>query len=61
MSLTGSLLAGAAAHAGTRIAAPPPLLLGTAWYPEQWPESRWPKDLALMQAAHIDVVRVGEF
>ena len=42
-------------------AAPPPLLLGTAWYPEQWPESRWPKDLALMQAAHIRVVRVGEF
>ncbi|MDA8349868.1 MAG: beta-galactosidase [Pseudomonadota bacterium] len=46
----------------TAAAAPrPPLLLGTAWYPEQWPESRWPKDLALMQAAHIDVVRVGEF
>ena len=42
-------------------AAPPPLLLGTAWYPEQWPEARWPKDLALMQAAHIRVVRVGEF
>ncbi len=42
-------------------ATPPPLLLGTAWYPEQWPEARWPKDLALMQAAHIRVVRVGEF
>jgi hypothetical protein len=21
--------------------AQPPLYLGTAWYPEQWPESRW--------------------
>jgi beta-galactosidase len=39
----------------------PSLLLGTAWYPEQWPESRWEADLALMQAAHMNVVRVGEF
>lgn len=39
----------------------PPLALGTAWYPEQWPQARWEKDLALMQAAHLDVVRVGEF
>jgi beta-galactosidase len=39
----------------------PPILLGAAWYPEQWPESRWDKDLALMEAAHITVVRVGEF
>jgi beta-galactosidase len=37
------------------------LLLGTAWYPEQWPESRWPADLELMQKAGIHVVRVGEF
>ncbi len=36
-------------------------LLGVAWYPEQWPESRWNTDLTLMQAAHIDVVRVGEY
>ena len=42
-------------------AAQPALLVGTAWYPEQWPQSRWPRDLALMQAAHLDVVRVGEF
>jgi len=27
---------------------PPPLMLGTAWYPEQWPETRWEADLALM-------------
>lgn len=37
------------------------LLLGAAWYPEQWPESRWDADLALMEAAHLHVVRVGEF
>jgi beta-galactosidase len=40
---------------------PPPILLGTAWYPEQWPESRWDADLALMQQAGIHMVRVGEF
>ncbi len=39
----------------------PPVLLGAAWYPEQWPEQQWDKDLALMEAAHIHVVRVGEF
>jgi beta-galactosidase GanA len=40
---------------------PPPLLLGTAWYPEQWPESRWEADLTLMQQSGIHMVRVGEF
>lgn len=39
----------------------PALLLGAAWYPEQWPESRWDADLTLMQGAHIHFVRVGEF
>src|ERR1035438_7686284 len=34
----------------------PAILLGAAWYPEQWPESRWPEDLKLMEAAHIHVV-----
>lgn len=37
------------------------LWMGAAWYPEQWPEQRWDKDLALMQAAGVNVVRVGEF
>jgi len=37
------------------------LWFGTAWYPEQWPESAWDKDLSLMEAAHVDVVRIGEF
>jgi beta-galactosidase len=40
---------------------PPPLLLGTAWYPEQWPESRWDADLTLMQQAGIHMVRIAEF
>ncbi|HWZ53008.1 MAG TPA: beta-galactosidase [Granulicella sp.] len=39
----------------------PPLVLGTAWYPEQWPESRWDADLDLMQKAGVRMVRVGEF
>ncbi len=37
------------------------LWLGSAWYPEQWPEARWDQDLALMQAAGMNVVRIGEF
>jgi beta-galactosidase len=37
------------------------ILLGTDWYPEQWPESRWEEDLRLMEAAHIKVVRLAEF
>jgi beta-galactosidase len=40
---------------------PPPLMIGAAWYPEQWPESRWEADLTLMEQAHLHVVRVGEF
>ncbi|WP_158751874.1 beta-galactosidase [Acidobacterium sp. S8] len=45
----------------TQYAEKPPLLLGAAWYPEQWPESRWEADLELMEAAHLHLVRVGEF
>lgn len=37
------------------------LLLGAAWYPEQWPEARWDPDLRLMEEAHLHVVRIGEF
>src|ERR1700691_4458801 len=39
----------------------PPLLLGAAWYPEQWDEATWESDLTLMEEAHIHFVRVGEF
>jgi beta-galactosidase len=47
--------------ASTTPGTPPMLYLGTAWYPEQWPESRWDADLTLMEAAHIRFVRVAEF
>src|SRR6185369_12522220 len=40
---------------------PPAILLGTSWYPEQWPESRWEADLTLMERAGFRMVRVGEF
>lgn len=40
---------------------PSHLYMGAAWYPEQWPESRWDADLTLMEQAHMNVVRVGEF
>ncbi len=60
--LTGAVVGvrGPLALAGPAPAVPP-LMLGAAWYPEQWPEARWNADLALMEAAHLRVVRVGEF
>jgi beta-galactosidase len=51
----------ALANAMAQTSPPPPILLGTAWYPEQWPESHWDADLAFMQQAGIHMVRVGEF
>ena len=39
----------------------PSVLLGAAWYPEQWNESQWESDLRLMEQAHFTVTRVGEF
>ena len=59
-ALLGPSLRAQAPPAATS-ATPPALYLGTAWYPEQWPESRWDADLSLMEAAHIRFVRVGEF
>ena len=38
-----------------------PLSIGVSWYPEQWPESQWEADLALMRRAGVSVVRLGEF
>lgn len=35
--------------------------LGTCYYPEQWPEERWPIDAALMIEAGLTHVRIGEF
>src|SRR5580700_9389088 len=49
------------AIAAVASAQPQPLRMGAAWYPEQWPEARWDQDLQLMQDAHMNVVRVGEF
>ena len=39
----------------------PPLMHGSAWYPEQWPEAEWGADLARMRAAGMNMVRIGEF
>jgi beta-galactosidase len=44
-----------------KVRAVPGLLLGTAWYPEQWEEARWEQDLKLMEAANIRVVRIAEY
>lgn len=45
----------------TRFADKPAIAFGTAWYPEQWPESRWETDLALMRKAGFNTVRIAEF
>jgi beta-galactosidase len=58
--LMGVLGSPASLHAQT-VPPAPPLLLGSAWYPEQWPESRWLADVELMEKAHLHIVRVGEF
>jgi beta-galactosidase len=34
---------------------------GVDYYPEQWEESRWEQDAALMQAAGFNIVRLAEF
>ncbi len=69
-----ALLAGAAApHAALAQTAPQKasaaardvaherLWLGSAWYPEQWPESAWEEDLRLMRGHGANVVRIGEY
>lgn len=35
--------------------------LGTCYYPEHWPQERWPVDAALMVETGLSVVRIGEF
>lgn len=50
-----------AAMIAARAAQPAPLYLGSAWYPEQWPEARWDADLKLMADAGMHMVRIGEF
>jgi beta-galactosidase len=34
---------------------------GVDYYPEHWPEERWPKDARLMAQAGVNVVRLAEF
>ena len=36
-------------------------IFGVDYYPEHWPEERWPHDARLMRAAGIDTVRMAEF
>jgi beta-galactosidase len=61
LSLASLLLAPLAPAQQQTPSTPPPLYLGTAWYPEQWPESRWDADLTLMEQAGIRFVRITEF
>jgi beta-galactosidase len=37
------------------------MFFGVAYYPEHWPEERWPVDAQMMQEAGINGVRMGEF
>jgi beta-galactosidase len=41
--------------------ADPRIHFGAAYYPEHWPEERWPEDIRLMQTAKFTVVRMAEF
>lgn len=36
------------------------IVIGTAYYPEHWPESRWQTDIDMMAAAGIQAVRLAE-
>lgn len=36
-------------------------MLGVCYYPEHWPEERWPDDAAMMADLGIRFVRIGEF
>ncbi len=40
---------------------PSRLHFGAAYYPEHWPEERWPEDIRLMREAGMTVARMGEF
>ena len=37
------------------------MFFGADYYPEHWPEERWPIDAKLMQEMGLNVVRMGEF
>ncbi|HJS30227.1 MAG TPA: beta-galactosidase, partial [Anaerolineales bacterium] len=35
--------------------------LGVCYYPEQWPQERWPQDARLMREAGLSLVRIADF
>ena len=35
--------------------------LGVCYYPEHWPQERWPKDAELMRQAGLSLVRIADF
>lgn len=37
------------------------LRIGSAYYPEQWPEANWKEDIRLMREAGFNTVRLGDF
>jgi beta-galactosidase len=37
------------------------LYIGSAYYPEHWPEARWNEDIRLMKLAGFNTVRLGDF
>ena len=37
------------------------IILGTCYYPEQWPGEMWENDLRRMKETGIDVIRIAEF
>jgi len=39
----------------------PKFYFGADYYPEHWPEERWPEDARLMKEAGFNIVRLGEF
>ncbi|KAB7646592.1 cellulase family glycosylhydrolase [Polymorphobacter fuscus] len=68
MALTAAALVAAPATAqspfpsrATAFADRPAIAVGVAWYPEQWPETRWDTDLKMMRDTGFNTVRIGEF
>lgn len=68
-ALASTMIAGAAAprtpatfpQRATAFPDKPAIAVGVSWYPEQWPEERWDKDLAMMKATGFNTVRMAEF
>jgi len=68
-ALASTMIAGAAAprppvtfpQRATAFPDRPAIAVGVSWYPEQWPEDRWDKDLAMMKATGFNTVRMAEF